>query len=367
MVDNLLQNLSQSLPPEMVERVQNNYFQASLDTASMGGDLFAIPLYVDFPAMLYRKDLVMEAGYDPSDWATEPMSWKRFSEVTRDVQTQTDTTYGFTFQAQNYEGLACCTFNEFMTSMGGAYFGDHENLFGPVGDRPITVDDESVLKAIKLVRTFIANDSDDNTLDGYASGITPGDVLTWAEIPSFEPFANGNAVMHRNWPFVIPKAAKPESEGGFGTDVGMMPMPYGVTESAAAFEGAGGSASALGGWHVAMNPNSTPTQKQAAVQVLKAMLTEQFQLEAFTIAGWSPPNSKRFNSEKARDVPIVGRYLDTLLVAGEHAVPRPVTKVWSKESDQIASRVHAALSGKASPEEAMARLKSSLKQIENGQ
>ncbi len=28
-----------------------------------------------------------------------------------------------------------------MTSYGGAYFGGRENLFGPIGDRPITVEE----------------------------------------------------------------------------------------------------------------------------------------------------------------------------------------------------------------------------------
>jgi len=94
--------------------------------------------------MHYRKDLVEDAGYDPDgeNWATEPMSWQEFAEMAADVWEQNggpggDFDYGFTTQGDNYVGLACCTFNETMTSFGGAYFGDHENLFGPIGDRPI--------------------------------------------------------------------------------------------------------------------------------------------------------------------------------------------------------------------------------------
>jgi ABC-type glycerol-3-phosphate transport system substrate-binding protein len=52
-------------------------------------------------------------------------------------------------------------------------------------------------------------------------------------------------------------------------------------------------------------------------------------------------------------------------VAGEDAIPRPVTVVWPQQSGRIASRVNAAYAQEQTPEDAMSELKSQLQQIEN--
>ncbi|RDI72754.1 extracellular solute-binding protein [Halopelagius longus] len=363
-----LQNLSQSLPDDMVSTVENDYFEASVRTAQSPdtGDLYGIPLFPDFPTMQYRKDLLRNAGYGDSDfqkWATESMSWQKFSEVTKKaMEANSDIQYGYTFQANTYEGLSCCDFNEFMTSYGGAYFGNPEkNLFGPIGDRPITVDEQPVIDSIKMVRTFINGEDDKHSLDGITGNIAPEAVLQWTEEPSRKPFQGGDAIMHRNWPYSIIAAG---AEDAFGEDLGVMPIPYGVTQDEAKYPMTGGPVAALGGWHMALNPNSSQQHKRAAVEVMKAMMTEQFQLDIFGIMGWIPPRPQLLDSDKAQQVEVIGRYLEQLKVAGENAIPRPVTVVWPQQSSQIASEVNASYAGEKSPEQAMSDLKSSLEQIE---
>jgi ABC-type glycerol-3-phosphate transport system substrate-binding protein len=357
-------NLSDALPQEMIDTVKNDYFEASVSTATMNGDLYAVPLFADFPTIQYRKDLVEKAGYDPEseNWATEAMDWSKFSEITKQTRDQSNTDMGFTFQASAYEGLSCCDFNEFMSSYGGAYFGDHDNLFGPVGDRPITVTEQPVVDSLKMLRTMIHGSDDEYAMDGITGNIAPQQVLQMTEEPSREPFTKGNAVMHRNWPYSIVING---AEDAFGEDLGVMPIPQGVPASEAQYDNTGGPVAALGGWHLALNPNSTSEQKQAAVQVLKALQTEQAQLALFEIGGWIPPVPERLASSKAQELDVIGRYVDTLKVAGENAIPRPVTRVWSQESTQISKEVNATLSQDKSPTKAMESLKSSLEQIEN--
>ncbi|WP_115819362.1 MULTISPECIES: substrate-binding domain-containing protein [Haloferax] len=370
---NQLQNLSQSLPEEMTSTIEEEYFEASVSTAKgSNGDLYGQPLFPDFPTVQYRKDLLRNAGYtdeDFSTWATESMSWEDFSRVTKEaLDANPDIENGFTFQANVYEGLSCCDFNEFMTSYGGAYFGGRENLFGPIGDRPITVEEEPVINAIRMVRTLIHGEDDEYALDGITGGISPEAVLQWTEDPSRQPFTTGNAVMHRNWPYsIVINGAEPSEENdqtGFGEDLGVMPIPYGVTADEAQYEGTGGPVAALGGWHMTMNPNSSDEQKQAAVQVLRTMQTEQFQLDMFRIIGWIPPRPSLLESDQAAEVPIIGRYLDALKVAGENAIPRPVTVVWPQQSGRISQEVNAAFAQEKSPEQAMSDLASQLEQIE---
>ncbi|EJN59107.1 extracellular solute-binding protein [Halogranum rubrum] len=362
-----LQNLSQALPSSMTETINNDYFEASVSTAKHPdtGDLYGMPLFPDFPTVQYRKDLMREAGYSDSDfesWATESMTWQDFSTAVSETVSASDNSdlMGFTFQASVYEGLSCCDFNEFMTSFGGAYFGSHENLFGPVGDRPITVDEEPVLESIRMVRSLINGPDADNAMEGIQN-IAPEAVLQWTEEPSRAPFMNGNVVAHRNWPYSINAAG---AEDAFGEDLGVMPIPYGVPASEAEYEGTGGPVAALGGWHMTMNPNAPDEQKQAALQVMQVMQKEQFQLDLFGIIGWIPPRPSLLDSDQASEVDVIGRYLPQLKVAGENAVPRPVTAVWPQQSGPIAQQVNNAYAGNKTPEQAMSDLKSTLEQIE---
>ncbi|PSQ03653.1 sugar ABC transporter substrate-binding protein [Halobacteriales archaeon QS_6_71_20] len=360
-----LMNLSESLGDEFTTRVGEDYFDMAVNTASdRDGALYALPLWVGLPTMLYRKDLVESAGYSPEseNWATESISWETFSHVTRDVLDENDDLdYGYTFQASDYEGLSCCNFNEFMTSWGGAYFGNpEEHLFGPVGDRPVTVDDPQVVDAVRMVRTFINGDDDEHSLDGYAGDISPDAVLQWTEPTSAKPFTNGNAVMLRNWPYFVNVNGSPEN---FGEDLGVMPIPYGMQSSDAEYPSTGGPVAALGGWHLAANPNTE--HESAVLEVMKAASKDSFNLALFDILGQIPPKPAALDREEARDIPVMGRYLDTLKVAGENAIPRPVTSVWPDQSTQIYQAVNGTLGQEQPPEAALSDLSETLTQIEN--
>ena len=355
-----VQNLSEALP-DVAKRVQQNYFTASVQTATgPGGDLYGVPLFSDFGLVLYRKDLVRKAGFDPSGWATSPLSWRQFAEVTRKTREAADTEYGFTFQGALYEGLSCCTFNEWMASMGGSYFGARSNLLGRVGERPVTVDTEPVVEAARMARSFLYGPDDRGALDGVAGPLSPQAVLQWEEDSSLSAFTNGDAVTHRNWPYSVLSAGASDA---FGERLGVMPMPYGVRPSDARFDGMGGSVSALGGWHVTLNPNAR--HEAAAKEVLRAMSQDSFYLAMMRVLGYVPPKPALLDSSAARDVEVMGRYVETLRMTGQNAVPRPVTVAWPMESPRISQQVSAALSRDKTPREAMDDLQELLVEIEN--
>jgi ABC-type glycerol-3-phosphate transport system substrate-binding protein len=348
--------------PELAKTVTDEYLGPFVESVQGAqGDVYGVPLFPTTGLMYYRRDLVEQAGYAPRDegWATNPLSWQKFSQIAKETQRQTDTRHGFTFQANAYEGLSCCDYKEFTGTWGGSYFGARKNLFGPVNGRPVTVDSEPVLKATKMVRSFIHGTDAPNTLDSVAGNISPRAVLQWTENPSRKPFANGNAVMHRNWPYAIPLDG---AEDAFGEDLGAMPIPYGVKEEEAQFDGYGGSMSALGGWHICLNPNSPKTEP--ALEVMQAMTDEKFQLFLFEELGWLPPRPSLLDSERAQNIPIVNRYLDTLKYTLENSVPRPVTVAWPQESTKISQQATAAFSGDTPPDRAMSILKGQLKEIE---
>ena len=355
-----LANLSEEMP-ELAKMIKSEYFQTFRETAqSPQGGLYGVPLFPTTGNMLYRKDWVKQAGYSPDKegWATNPISWKKFSKATKDAKEQAGANFGFTFQGKSYAGLSCCDFREFTRTWGGSYFGPKKNLFVPVGERPVTVDSKPVIDSTRMVRTFIDADAN-NGLDSVTGGIAPRTVLQWEEESSRKPFAAGNAVMHRNWPYAI---AISGAEDAFGKDLGVMPIPYGVKPGQAKFDGYGGSVSSLGGWHMALNPNAA--NPEGAKEVLRAVTDEKFQLFLFEELGYLPPRRSLFESKRARQVPVMGRYLETLKYTVAHSIPRPVTVAWPPESAKIAQQANASFSGLKAPQRAMKQLSQQLKDIE---
>ncbi|MDG5820583.1 extracellular solute-binding protein [Natronococcus sp. A-GB7] len=342
--------LEDQLSGDTVDLIENDYLDAAVETARHPetGELHALPLFPDFGTMQFRRDLAEDAGYDTDDWGTEPMSWQEFSEVAADVRDDSGVDFGFTTQAAAYEGLACCTFNEVMSTWGGAYFGGLDELF-EAGDRNVTVTEEPVIEAIRMMRTFIRGQEDEYALEGYEQ-IAPNAIVQYTEEDARGPFAAGNVVMHRNWPYSIAIA----HEEGMGDDVGMMPMPTGVEEGQAEYDGVGGTSAALGGWHLTLNPASE--NQDEALQVMNAFATEEVMLTVFAVQGWIPPIVELLEEVDPEETGPVAEYAETIRIAGENAVPRPVTDIWPEQSAHIYQEVNGAYRGVKSPEEAMSDL-----------
>lgn len=367
----LLANISE-VAEDIASTIEDEYFGPFTDTIrGEEGDIYGVPMFPDFALMLYNKEYAREAGYEDSDfetWETEPMTWKEWAELVEEVQEASDAETGFTTQFDIYEGTSCCSWNEVMTSFGGAYFGGRDNLFGPVGDRPVTVDEPEFIEALRMMRTFVADEESDATLDDYPLGIADEDIVQYQENPSLSPFLEGDTAFHRNWPYAIIEALKEDYDDVFpdGVDsVGTMPIPYNVEEGEGNQQGTGGTASSQGGWHIAMNPYTE--NEDAVLQVLEAMITDEFNLGMMDVIGWLPPKPDLFESDEATDPDQVGdvaNYMNTLQTVGANAIPRPTTQVWTSQAESIAEQVNGAVAGEKSPEDAASDLQTSLEEIE---
>ncbi len=91
--------------------------------------------------------------------------------------------------------------------------------------------------------------------------------------------------MQRNWPYAINLNVQEADDPLDVEDYGAMPIPYAVSEADANQPGTGGSTAALGGWHLTLNPNSERTDD--AVEVLRAAMTDEFNLGMFDLWGGS--------------------------------------------------------------------------------
>lgn len=355
-----LMDLTNVLTDEKLDELENEYHQTMVDSMRWEGGLYGIPQFVDIPTIIYRKDYVENAGYDPEgeNWATEPMTWERFAEITRDAKEENDTDHGYT-TTLNQRTIGHQTGYEKVVTNGGNYFGDMENQHGPIGDRPITIDDEPVVETLRMMRTMMHGSDDESAVDGMAGGILPSEALGWDTTPSMESFEAGEAVMHRNWSFAI---ADFGGEEAFGEDLGVMPFPYGVSEDEAEYEGTGGTNATLGGWHLSVNPN---TEKLAAtLEVIDALTSDEFYLDIFELTGSSPPKPELFESDQAEEIDVMNRYLDTLQLQSENQWVHPINPIWDLQKEAIAGQFHACLNRDQSPEEAAAAAQEEVEAIE---
>jgi len=361
-------NLSNELDDSLVSTIRETYIDTMVATATQNGDLYGVPLFADFPVIQYRKDKVLEAGYSESEletWSTESMSWQKFSNVVADTMESNPEMRGYNFQGAAYIGLSCCNFVEIMSAWGGSYFGDFENLFGPIGDRPVTVNEEPVVQAINMIRHFIHDENPNGQWDDFAGGISPEAVVQYKEESSRKPFTNGEVLFHRNWPYAININA--DSEDGLGQEkLGTMPIPYGVTPEESKYgPEIGGIPAALGGWHVTLNPNAPDEKKAAAKEVMEALTKKPVQIGLADAGGWLPPVADTLRSDELKEnTSTVSPHLDSLAVAAENAVPRPVTVVWPQQAQQVNSEVNAAFKQEKSAREAMDSLHNSLTTLE---
>ena len=353
-VDELLAPVEDALPGSTIEHVESTSLPAALGTATQpaSGVLYGLPLTVDFPTIQYRRDLVEEAGYDPEgeNWSTEPMTWQSFAEIVADVWDyhggEDEYTYGFTTQAQAYEGLSCCTFYETMRSVGGAYFGGQ--LYGPVGDRPVTVDEPAVVEAVRMMRSFMYGPDTDDAASGYPQ-ITTDDITEFDEEGAREPFTGGDALFMRNWPYTLEFHAE---EADF--EVGTMPLPYGIEPDDAEYERAGGSCHTCSAQHLVLNPEAE--SREATLAVLEAFVDERVQRTILEVTGELPPDPDVIGMADPAALGALGDHLETLAVAADRTIPQPGSVGWSDHSVAIREAVHDAYTGERTPAAALSEL-----------
>lgn len=356
-----LMDLTKVLGEEKMNALKNDYSQVMVDSMTWDGGLYGIPQFIDIPTIQYRKDLVKEAGYDPEgeNWATEPMKWNRFAKIVADTKKQADTDDGYTV-ALNQRNLGSIAGYEQLVTNGGNYFGDMSNNNGPIGDRPVTINKDQTIRTLRQFRTFMYGNDDEYAIKGLSGNITPSEALGWDTNPSMESFTAGEAVAHRNWSFAITDFGSGEN---FGKNLGVMPYPYGMTEDEASYEGTGGSNAKLGGWHLSINPNTE--HLAATLEVIRAMTTDEFYLTIFEELGSTPPKPGLLETNRAKQIDVMSRYLDTLRYQANNQFAPPIVPVWGAEKTAIGQEFLACLRQQKSPKAAAEAAQSQIKEIEN--
>lgn len=307
-------------------------FPAFLDNNTVDGRLVAMPWYIDGGLLYYRKDLLEKYG------AKVPQTWTELTETAKKIQAAereagNERMWGFVFQGRAYEGLTCNALEWIHSWNGGRIVSETGN---------ITVDNPQAANALDLAASWIGT-------------ISPRGVLNYQEEESRGVFQSGNAVFHRNWPYVWNLAQAPDSP--IRGKVGMTTLPKGGAD--------GQPAATLGGWALAVSKYSS--NPKAAISLVEYLTSAKEQKRRAMALGQNPTIMPLYKDpELLRSNPALAELFHIF----KSAVPRPAQATgtkYSRVSSEFYEAVHKTLAGRGSAKENLNELKAELFRISRGE
>jgi multiple sugar transport system substrate-binding protein len=296
--------------------------------------IHGVPWYTDAGVLLYRADLLADAGYD-----APPETWDELREMASAVMDTTDVPNGFIFQGADYEG-GVANMLEHIWSFGGRVLTTQASVTGQFG--------ESVMNPnVIVIDSARTAEGLDHAHQLIADGITPEDVTTYREVETDQLFADGDAVFLRSWPLAVAIA----TEGGLEPDqVGAAPLPVARPGDP--------SFSTLGGWNLMIAADSP--HEAAAWEFIRYMADAEQQRIRARDGAFLPTLESLYEDQElldAQPVLAVGRE------AVENARVRPVSPLYSELSPVLASGFQAALLGEEEGAALAARLQRELEDL----
>lgn len=287
---------------DIVKRRQADFIPSTLETAEFEGKHWAVPYHTNAGFLYYRTDQAPQA----------PDSWEQVYEQARDKN-------GLVYQGARYEGLTV-NFLELLFSAGGRVLSED--------GKEVEVDSEQGRDVLE----FMAN--------GFENGAVRKAVTTYQEEPARRAFETGKATFMRNWPYAFLLGKKADIADRFD----IAPFPK---------YGGGQPASVLGGINLAISAFSK--NPEAAAAFIDFTTSETVQRANFpkTPVSTAAPYDDPALQKKVPFAKVLKRSV-------EQGQARPVSPVYPQISEAIFKNVHDALQGKASPDEALRKMKSQM-------
>ena len=287
----------------------DSFFPATIAANQWKGRLYALPWFVDVGMLYWRTDLMR----------SPPATFAELEREAERARAEHGIRYGLVYQGARYEGLVT-VFSEYLGAFGG----------GILEGGRVTVGAEPAVRALTAMRDQI-----------YRERIVPQSALTWHEEESRFAFQNGETVFMRNWPYayaLMQDSAASRVAGRYAVAV----MP--------AAPGGRGTAS-LGGAQLAINANS---EHPAAAWTVIEYLTQPAQmLERARGVGQFPTRPALYDDPALAQALAIPPAQARAVI--EHAVPRPVTPVYTQLSDILQVYLHRALTRQLEPGPALQR------------
>ncbi|MFV0430796.1 MAG: ABC transporter substrate-binding protein [Alphaproteobacteria bacterium] len=312
-----------NLNPYGGEEVLSKHIAGYAKNNTINGEVKAIPSFMDTGMLYYRKDLLEKYGKQV------PQTWDELKETAQYIMDEerkagNKNMWGYVFQGKAYEGLTCNALEWFVSYGAG-------HVIEP--DGTISINNEEAAKALDVAASFVGT-------------ISPDGVTGMTEEESRNVFQAGNAVFHRNWPYVWALANGDDSP--VKGKVAITAMPKGDANV---------SASALGGWSNAANAYSK--HPDLAAKFLFMMNDEESQRKRYEIEGNNPTMSKLYDEPEFENAKV-------FLPAFENAEARPSSVTgarYNEVSNEIWNAAFNVITGKQDGKAAVADLEKRLKKI----
>jgi multiple sugar transport system substrate-binding protein len=295
------------------------FFPSTIEANRWRDSLYALPWFIDVGMLYWRTDLM----------SAPPTTYAELVRESRRAQQARRVRYGYVWQGARYEGLVA-NFVEYLGGHGGRILD---------GGR-VVVSSEEGRRALTEMRNEI-----------YQQGIVPPSVLTWHEEESRFAFQNGEAAFMRNWPYPVP-LLQDSSQSRVAGKFSVAPLP--------AVPG-GSPTAAIGGAQLAINRRTE--HPEAAWAVIRYLTQPEQMRERARVVGQFPTRSGVYDDpDLASGLAIPPATVKRII---EHAVPRPVTPVYTQLSEILQIHLHRALTRQAEPAAALAQAQSEMQRLLN--
>lgn len=307
------------LTPYISREEQQKIISPAMQSCSKDGKLVAMPLYIDIGMMYYRKDIInrLPKAHEWHQTLRSSISW---NELLRLVGLLGYTNKPFyLFQASDYEGLICNYFELVKSIDSSAFRGNTIDLRAPAARQALQF-------MVDLVHRY---------------RISPKNVVEFDENKSYDYLLENDAVFVRGWPNFLENYRKVYRDTSKFALIERAALPH--------FEGQRPT-SVYGGWNLMVSKFST--KKEAAIEFVRYLQTEEAQKTMFEIGGYIPVNQKVYDDSLycAQHSDLI--YYRALVERGFH---RPFLDDYTRISDIIAHFVHRAISKEISVDEALSQ------------
>lgn len=303
-----LEPLNRYFPVEQ----QKAFFDWAIRAVSYKGNVYAVPKVADAGMLFYRRDLVK----------TPPKTWEELIALCKRNIGRNGIHAGLLFQGNQYEGLVCNAV-EFIGSCGGSIL---------TNGKP-TLNSPGGIQGLSLMRRLVKD------------GIAPYEVITAQENDSTTRFQQGDALFMRNWPssWMQLNAAGSRVRG----KVGIARLPAGKQ--------GGSGVSCLGGWNLGISKYS---RHRLAAWRLIQYLTNMDAQKFSALKGSILPTCKKLyqDTDILKSNPYWSHFEDIL----EHAVPRPISPLYTSLSNPLQSNIHKMITGELTARQAAVRIDKNL-------
>lgn len=291
--------------------VTNTMIKGTVDAATYDGKLVAMPWFTNSSVLFYRKDVLDKLG------AEVPKTYEDWMKLADKAVGINGIEYGADFQASQSEALVC-NWVEYVWNHGGDIF------------------DAQGTPVINSAQNIAATTTMKTLVDKYA----PKGVTTYSETESEQVFKEGKSLFIRDWSGFWSSGQGEDSK--VTGKVGATTLPIG--------EGGTDPHSCLGGLDLVVNNSISDTQKEAATEFIRYMVSAETQ-KNMTLISSQPPVVKDVykDADILKEIPFYADFFSVI----EGGKSRPQSPKYAKVSDAIQRHIHQALTGESDIQKAL--------------